>query len=156
MPDPIFSSRSTACTVGPGHSLDLHSLDGAVQVYFAAGLAKSTHRTYETAGKRYTDFCRDFALNPFPVTEPILLFCGMSRSVGFSPHYYKNLFIWGAPNADCRGIPRYKLTTPAPPPSGAERGGTTARHTGSLSKAAPHVRITSNILRKMPGAVRGP
>ena len=30
-----------------------------------------------------------------------------------------------------------KLTTPAPPPSGAERGGTTAQHTGSLSKAVP-------------------
>ena len=73
-PDPIFSSRSTACTVGPRHSLDLHSLDGAVQAYFAAGLAKSTHRTYETVGKRYTDFCRDFALNPFPVTELILCY----------------------------------------------------------------------------------
>ena len=74
MPDPIFSSRSTACIVGPGHSLDLHSLDGAVQAYFAAGLAKSTHQTYKTAGKRYTDFCRNFALNPFPVTEPILCY----------------------------------------------------------------------------------
>ena len=46
MPDPIFSSCSTTHTVGPGHSLDLHSLDGDVQAYFAAGLAKSTHRTY--------------------------------------------------------------------------------------------------------------
>ena len=35
-----------------------------------------------------------------------------------------------------KGYPN-KLTTPVPPPSGAERGGTTAQHTGSLSKAAP-------------------
>ena len=33
---------------------------------------------------------------------------------------------------------------------------TTARDTGSLSKATPRLLIAPNILRKMPGAVRGP
>ena len=54
--------------------LDVHSLDGAVQVFFAAGLVKASHRTYETAGKRFLRFCHDFALTQFPVNESILCY----------------------------------------------------------------------------------
>ena len=54
--------------------MDIHSLDGTVQAFFAAGLAKSSHSTYETASKRYICFCRDFTLSPFPTNEPLLCY----------------------------------------------------------------------------------
>lgn len=57
--------------------MDIHSLDGAVQAYFATGIANSTHKTYGTAERRFTKFCKDFPLSPYPVSESILLSCGL-------------------------------------------------------------------------------
>ena len=49
-------------------------MDGALQTFFAAGIADSSHRTYKTAEKRFLTFCNDFSLNPYPVNENILCY----------------------------------------------------------------------------------
>ena len=54
--------------------MDIHKLDEALYTYYSAALATSTHSTYRTAEKRYVNFCKDFALNPFPTTEHILCY----------------------------------------------------------------------------------
>ena len=54
--------------------MDIHSLDGAVQVYFVAGIADSTHKTYGTAERRFNKFCKDFSLSPYSVNESILCY----------------------------------------------------------------------------------
>ena len=40
-----------------------------VQELFDAGLANSTQRTYKSGEKRYNDFCNNFQLIPYPVSE---------------------------------------------------------------------------------------
>ena len=133
------------------------SLDGAVQVYFAAGLAKSSHRTYKTAGKRYMDFCRDFALNPFPVTEPILCyFVACLGQQGLAPTTIKTYLSGVHQMQIAAGYPDINLSLQPRLHQVLKGVETTAQHMGSLSKATPHLPITPNILRKMPGAVRGP
>ena len=42
------------------------------QSFFAHALAPSTHRTYRSAQRRYTDFCGTSSLSPIPVTQSIL------------------------------------------------------------------------------------
>lgn len=54
--------------------MDIHTLDGAVQKYFAAALTSSTHKTYSAAELRYTQFCKEFDLSPFPVTENVVCY----------------------------------------------------------------------------------
>ena len=49
-------------------------MDGALQTFFAAGIADSSHRTYKTAEKRFLTFCNDFSLNLYPVNENILCY----------------------------------------------------------------------------------
>ena len=52
----------------------LQPLDGAVQDYFAAGLAEALHRAYRSAECRYTQFCSDFGLIPCPTNEILLCY----------------------------------------------------------------------------------
>ena len=54
--------------------MDYHSLDSAVQVYFAAALAPSTHSTYKAAERRYLSFCSNFHITPLPTTESSLCY----------------------------------------------------------------------------------
>ena len=54
--------------------MDMQELDQAVQRYFAAGLAPATHKTYQSAERRYLDFCGSFSLVPFPTSESILYY----------------------------------------------------------------------------------
>ena len=54
--------------------MDIHSLDHAVRSYYSAGLAKSTHKTYSVAEKRYVAFCEAFNLKPFPTSESTLCY----------------------------------------------------------------------------------
>lgn len=54
--------------------MDYHSLDDAVQGYFAAALASSTHSTYKTAERRYLSFCSSFHITPLPTTEATLCY----------------------------------------------------------------------------------
>ena len=53
--------------------LDLSQLDRTVQELFVAGLAGSTQKAYRSGEKRFMDFCAAAALQPFPVTEQMLL-----------------------------------------------------------------------------------
>ena len=54
--------------------MDIHQLDDAVRRYFAAALARSTHKTYAAAERRYLNFCKDFNLIPLPVSESTLCY----------------------------------------------------------------------------------
>ena len=54
--------------------MDIHQLDDAVRRYFAAALARSTHKTYAAAERRYLNFCKDFNLIPLPVPESTLCY----------------------------------------------------------------------------------
>ena len=71
---PFKDSSSTNQTTGMQPYMDYHSLDVAVQGYFAAALASSTHSTYETAERRYLSFCTSFHITPLPATEATLCF----------------------------------------------------------------------------------
>ena len=54
--------------------MDMQELDQAVQRYFAAGLAPATHKTYQSAERRYLEFCGSFSLVPLPTSESILCY----------------------------------------------------------------------------------
>ena len=54
--------------------MDIHSLDDALQSYYSAALASSTHKTYKAAERRYVTFCAKFGVNPLPATENILCY----------------------------------------------------------------------------------
>ena len=68
---PFKDSSSTNQTTG---MQDYHSLDVAVQGYFAAALASSTQSTYKTAEHRYLSFCTSFHITPLPATEATLCY----------------------------------------------------------------------------------
>ena len=54
--------------------MDVHSLDGAVQHYFTAALAQSSHKTYKVAANKYLTFCESFMLSPLPTSEATLCY----------------------------------------------------------------------------------
>lgn len=54
--------------------MDLHHLDQAVQLYYSAALTASTHKTYKAAERRYSKFCLEFSLQPFPASENVLCY----------------------------------------------------------------------------------
>ena len=50
-------------------------MDPAVQHFFEKGLATSTHKTYQSAIRKFTTFCSLYAINsPFPVSESLLCY----------------------------------------------------------------------------------
>ena len=49
--------------------MDIHSLDNALQGYYSAALATSTHKTYRAAERRYVAFCEKFGVKPLPSNE---------------------------------------------------------------------------------------
>ena len=49
--------------------MDLCSLEGLVQSYFACGLAKRTQTSYVSGQKRYLAFCEAYNLTPLPLSE---------------------------------------------------------------------------------------
>ena len=54
--------------------MDIHSLDDALQGYYSAALATSTHKTYKAAERRYVSFCEKFGVNPLPASESTLCY----------------------------------------------------------------------------------
>ena len=67
--------------------MDLSKLDSAVQYFCHKGLAESTHKTYQSAIKKFGTFCSCFnVISPFPVSEPILCyFATYLASQGLAP-----------------------------------------------------------------------
>jgi len=49
-------------------------LDAAVQKYYMAGLAPSAHKTYQSAGHHYLEFCASFSLLLLPTSEATLCY----------------------------------------------------------------------------------
>ena len=55
--------------------MDFLSLEGDVQRFLEAGVAKSTMNTYEAGWSRYQKFTSQFHLTPYPITEEkVMLF----------------------------------------------------------------------------------
>ena len=54
--------------------MDVHSLDGAVQHYFTAALAQSSHKTYRAVANKHLAFCESFKLPPLPTSEATLCY----------------------------------------------------------------------------------
>ena len=54
--------------------MDIHQLNDAVRRYFAAALARSTHKTYAAVEHCYLNFCKDFNLISLPVSESTLCY----------------------------------------------------------------------------------
>ena len=52
--------------------LDLSHLEGVVLSLFSAGVAPSTKRAYKFGCNRYSSFCSEAAVTPFPVSESSL------------------------------------------------------------------------------------
>ena len=59
----------------PQQGMDVSTLDEAVQYFCTKGIAQSTHRTYQSALRKFHDFCSTYAIiSPFPVSEAILCY----------------------------------------------------------------------------------
>ncbi len=59
----------------PGSRLDSSDLAPLFQEYVQAGLAQSTHRTYDAAMRHFTQFCLNYSIQaPFPVHEHLLCY----------------------------------------------------------------------------------
>jgi len=54
--------------------LDVSILVPTVCELFSAVIAKSTQKTYKSGSKRYTDFCDNYELTPFPMSESVLMY----------------------------------------------------------------------------------
>ena len=54
--------------------MDVTQLVPVVQGLFTAGLAESTRKAYQAGGIRYSKFCREAGLTPYPASEEVLLF----------------------------------------------------------------------------------
>lgn len=66
--------------------MDIAALGTAVQGLFAQGLASSTTRTYNSAKRRYLDFCRRANLSPLPLTQTsVSLFAAFLWQQGLRP-----------------------------------------------------------------------
>ena len=63
------ASRTGGATTNALSRLDVTELDNLVGKYFTKGLAESTHRSYNSAQRRYLDFCSRARLHPLPATE---------------------------------------------------------------------------------------
>ena len=66
--------RPPSSTGIPQSNMDIHSLDDALQSYYSAALAKSTHKTYKAAERRYISFCENIGVNPLPANESTLCY----------------------------------------------------------------------------------
>ena len=53
-------------------SLNWDKLQTLSQLLFQKGLASGTRNTHASANRRYITFCRDFSIQPLPVSEQIL------------------------------------------------------------------------------------
>ena len=49
-------------------------LDSAMRRYYIADLAASSHKTYQSAERRYLGFCNSFTLHPLPTSEATLCY----------------------------------------------------------------------------------
>ena len=66
------SGSSNGITVITRNYMEMQELDQVVQRYFAAGLARATHKTYQSAECRYLEFCSSFSILTLPISESIL------------------------------------------------------------------------------------
>ena len=66
--------------------LDLTRLGHTVQELFSAGLAQSTVKSYKSCSNKYTKFCVDKGITPFPVEEKTVLSQILPCSNSFSPN----------------------------------------------------------------------
>ena len=75
----------------PRPQLDIPELDPAVQFFCQKGIAESTHRTYQSALRRFGAFCMHYdILSPIPVSEALLCyFSSAMASEGLSPQTIK-------------------------------------------------------------------
>ena len=130
--------------------MDIHSLDGALQAYFAAGIADSTHKTYGTAERRFVKFCKDFSLSPYPVNENILCyFVACLGQQGLTAATIKTYLsgvrqmqiAGGYPDPNIHQLPRLRQVI---------RGVELMRGRRGLTKR-PRLPITPSILKKMRG-----
>ena len=66
--------------------MDLTPLGAAVQMYFKRGLASSTARSYESAKRRFLEFCYKNKLSPLPVSQySACLFAASLAQQGLHP-----------------------------------------------------------------------
>ena len=86
------------------------------EIYFNQSLAPSTHRTYQAATKRFSDFCSEFHIStPYPLTQHLLCqYVSYLGSQGLSPATIKVYLSalrhcqisMGMPSADHASMPK--------------------------------------------------
>ncbi|XP_011409281.1 PREDICTED: uncharacterized protein LOC105316169, partial [Amphimedon queenslandica] len=69
-----LSNPRLAAVNAPRHqaTVDLHTLEGAVQGFFRKGLADSSASSYATAQRRFLSFCAECNITPLPLSEHTL------------------------------------------------------------------------------------
>ncbi len=79
--------------------LDISQLVPVVRDLFTAGLADSTHKAYQAGSKRYSTFCQEANLTPYPALEEVLVL--------FIAHLYQQKIAHGTIKSSLAAI-RYK------------------------------------------------
>ena len=64
--DPIQVPNRLVQLVVSQSNVDIHSLDDALQGYYSAALATSTHKTYRVAEQKYVAFCEKIEVKLLP------------------------------------------------------------------------------------------
>ena len=130
--------------------LDLASLDGAVQFFSEKGVAESTRKTYQSAARRFHNFCVSYNVHaPFPVSERLLTYFATylaqqglkERSIRtyIAAVRYLQLTL-GLPDPRDSSLPHLRLILTGIKRSQAEEGSYAAR---------PRLPITPVILRRI-------
>ena len=92
--------------------MDVNSLDGAVQHYFTAALAQSSHKTYKVAANKYLAFCESFILSPLPTSEATLCYFTACLGQQGLAHSTIRTYISGIKQLQiAHGLPEPKVNT---------------------------------------------
>ena len=75
----------------PTTGLDISTLDPSVQFFCSKAIANSSHKTYQSALKKFATFCSTYSVTtPFPVSEAILCYFSTYMACqGLSPRTIK-------------------------------------------------------------------
>ena len=128
--------------------MDISILVPAVQELFEAGITNSTHRVYKSGDKRYNEFCSNFRLTPYPVTETKLwYFVAYLFKGGLSAGTVKSYLAAVRHSQIARGLGNPHISE-MPRLTYIVKG---LKRKASNTNARPRFPMTSEILRAMKG-----
>ena len=135
----------------PKHGLDISTLDEAVRYFCEKGLAQSTNKTYQSALRKFYNFCSSYSIvSPFPVSEAML--CYFSTHLAqqnLSPQTIKTYLAGIRLMQITLGLPEPKAYSSLPRLRLIQAGIQRTHAQRATSTARVRLPITPSILHKM-------